>query len=73
MGGDVHTLPVSDLVDHDERRNCWCQPKLLRACPECVEIEARECWNCYGEGVLLANIDDAIGIMVVHNAADGRA
>lgn len=32
---DVHVTPLGDLVDHDCRRDCWCQPRVEVACPEC--------------------------------------
>ena len=30
MTGDVHVLPVNDLRDHVESRECWCQPATTR-------------------------------------------
>lgn len=64
---DIHTLPINDLVDHDESRDCWCQPTVKRLCPEC---DGDGCWMC-GDGVLpgASPTEDAL---VVHNAADGR-
>jgi hypothetical protein len=28
----MHILPIGDLREHDETRDCWCRPKL-----QCVE------------------------------------
>lgn len=65
---DIHTMPVEDLVDHDERRDCWCQPRLRTNCPEdCLT----GCWRCEN-GLVPANPDDDLPIIVGHRAADGR-
>lgn len=69
--GDVHTIPVRDLVDHDERRDCWCGPKLLHPCAECDDV-GEDCWRCEGEGVVPAEAESCGIIMVIHHATDGR-
>jgi hypothetical protein len=25
---DVHVLPVNDLREHEESRDCWCEPRV---------------------------------------------
>jgi hypothetical protein len=25
---DVHVIPVNDLMNHNEHRDCWCCPKV---------------------------------------------
>lgn len=27
---DVHVLPIQDLREHAETRDCWCQPRTTR-------------------------------------------
>ena len=27
---DIHVLPINDLREHEESRNCWCEPALHR-------------------------------------------
>lgn len=27
---DIHVLPIHDLRDHDETRECWCRPRQER-------------------------------------------
>ena len=66
--GDIHVLPINDLVDHDERRDCWCGPKLESVCPERCE---GGCWRCDG-GIIPVAVECLEAIVVVHNAADGR-
>ena len=31
---DVHVLPIDDLREHEETRQCWCRPRLLQDAPE---------------------------------------
>lgn len=31
MSADVHVLPINDLRDHVETRDCWCAPTLYIA------------------------------------------
>ena len=65
---DQHVLPAGDLVDHDETRRCWCTPRLEAECPErCGD----GCWRCE-DGWIATDADDPGGVVVVHNAADGR-
>jgi len=26
MNGDIHIIPINDLRDHAEGRDCWCKP-----------------------------------------------
>lgn len=68
---DIHTLPIGDLVDHDETRTCWCGPSVVRDCPDCDEVAAG-CWLCEGEGVIPADPETDAPCHVRHNAADGR-
>lgn len=28
MKGDLHVLPVGDLREHQETRECWCRPRV---------------------------------------------
>lgn len=30
MTDDLHVLPVNDLREHEETRDCWCHPDLTR-------------------------------------------
>lgn len=64
---DIHVLPVSDLVDHDEERTCWCGPRLDLPCDECED----GCWKCDGGGNAV-DADHPAVLVVIHNAADGR-
>ncbi len=25
---DVHVIPIGDIYEHQESRECWCQPKV---------------------------------------------
>lgn len=25
---DIHVMPVRDVQEHDEKRNCWCEPRV---------------------------------------------
>ena len=68
MNGDIHTLPIADLVDHDEDRTCWCSPRLLLPCPEDCNTG---CWRCDG-GLVEVDASELEPVMVIHNAADGR-
>ena len=69
MTDDTHALPVADLVDHDETRDCWCQPRVLQVCGEC-DGDEDGCWFCE-DGMVEAS-DPTMEALVVHNAVDGR-
>ena len=30
MKSDIHVLPVGDLREHEETRDCWCKPTKTR-------------------------------------------
>lgn len=69
--GDVHTMPVADLVDHDQTRDCWCSPTYHTPCPEnCKD----GCWRCGHDedGMLTVTKDFDSSVQVIHRAADGR-
>lgn len=66
---DIQVLPITDLVDHDESRECWCGPRIEAKCTE--EGCDGDCWRCVsGWMVVDKNYDDTA--IVIHNAADGR-
>ncbi len=67
--GDMHVMPINDLVDHTSNRTCWCQPELLELCPICGGESNEGCWNCEDGTVDWIGAEEAI---VVHNAVDGR-
>jgi len=70
---DVHVLPIGDLVDHDDRPDCWCQPELTAVCPECEdEDQPGDCWRCGGRGLVPAESSPGAPRVVIHNAVDGR-
>ena len=73
LPADRHVLPLGDLVEHDESRECWCGPRLERRCPECADrpLSARGCWRCKA-GWIKATAEDDATVLVIHNAADGR-
>lgn len=69
MRGDQHVYPVADLVDHDtENRSCWCRPRVAAPCDECAD----GCWKCDG-GFIDVGRGHGANVVVIHNAADGRA
>jgi hypothetical protein len=35
MPDDIHILPVGDIREHTERRDCWCEPEIKWACDAC--------------------------------------
>lgn len=70
--GDIHSIPVGDLVDHDQVRTCWCQPTLFAPCPEKCFEEEDPCWRCEGERTIPVDLDFEESVQVIHNAADGR-
>lgn len=37
MSDDVHIMPVDDLREHTERRDCWCEPQLEWPCVLCFK------------------------------------
>jgi hypothetical protein len=74
MSTDLHVLPAGDLVDHDERRDCFCWPEVVAVCPECGERDdPTGCWRCDERGVLPREDAPEAPVMVIHNALDGRA
>lgn len=70
---DVHVMPVGDLIDHDERRDCRCQPEFAAVRPECEdEDEPGDCWRCGGRGLAPVDPPPDAPLVVIHNAVDGR-
>lgn len=68
--GDIHSLPVDDLIEHEVDRRCPCGPRLFVMCDECDA----GCWRCK-EGWLEVThepVPPSIPSAVVHNALDGR-
>jgi hypothetical protein len=35
---DVHVVPVNDLRERASRRDCWCQPRLIREAGAAVVV-----------------------------------
>ena len=78
---DYHVLPVRDLVDHDEGRDCWCAPRLERPCPNCTDgdvvLAGHTTASCWVDECVAGYVPAAVGyigaVLVIHNAADGRA
>ncbi len=38
VSDDVHVLPVKDMREHEERRDCWCAPRLEFEANGCVVV-----------------------------------
>lgn len=65
---DIHVIPMNDLHKHEESRDCWCQPIVKTTFgqeePDWFPNEGDRQWwrEQYGSR----------GLVVVHQAADGR-
>lgn len=50
---DLHVLPLGDLREHDEMRECWCRPDVTQE-PDCDAVvvhhalDGRELVEQYG-------------------------
>ena len=47
---DLHVLPIADLREHEESRECWCGPSLEHnpGCPAIADDESDEALADYG-------------------------
>lgn len=38
MSGDIHVVPVNDIIEHEDIRQCWCRPRIERADTPCAIV-----------------------------------
>lgn len=65
---DIHVLPIGDLREHEETRDCWCHPRV-EGPPEENTNNATEGSFTDVEGQIDGSMED---VVVVHNSLDGR-
>lgn len=55
---------------------CWCNPVVLKVCPECEDEWDGDgfCWKCGGEGLVVCEEyeqEEQNGLVFVHRTTDG--
>lgn len=56
-------------LEHDtDSVDCWCEPAIVQACPECASAPEKPdpgCWHCGGRGVVPV-YDPEGDVIVIH-------
>jgi hypothetical protein len=67
---EVEVLGERVMEHVEDGSRCWCQPEVLRVCPECDDAEESptSCWRCGGRGLIEAQEtwDADVPLVIVH-------